>query len=61
MIEADGVHHSDINSPWYNAYNQLCDRLKNEFAAKEGFLLIRIPYSRVVDKTYVESFLKNIS
>jgi len=53
LVEADGSQHKDKNNPWWSEYLAECDKLKNEFAKENGFVLVRIPYTKRADYDYV--------
>ena len=57
LVEADGSQHASKKHPWASIYYQECDRIKDRFAEENGYLLIRIPYSKRVDYDYVMSFI----
>lgn len=45
LVEADGSQHWDVESEWYSDYRLECDQIKDRWAAANGYLLIRIPYT----------------
>jgi very-short-patch-repair endonuclease len=57
LVEVDGKHHTDSTSWWNTEYTAECDRIKNEYAKAHNLYLIRMPYSRTVDLSYVISHL----
>ena len=64
IIECDGVQHSIENS-YFNTLTlesghtptYVTDEIKNEYCNKNNIKIIRIPYSSIVTRDYVESFL----
>lgn len=52
LIEADGSQHRK-GHPWHKPYHSECDKIKNDFAAKSGLRLVRIPYTKRVTPEYV--------
>lgn len=57
LVEADGSQHKH-GHPWHSEYHSECDRIKDKFAATNGFGLVRIPYSKRVNSEYVFKFLE---
>jgi len=61
IIEADGDQHINKDNPWYSEYySEECDEIKNEYCRSNNINLIRIPYKKSFDKSYIESFMENI-
>ena len=64
IIECDGTQHYVKNSYFNNLALQAgytpvyeTDKIKEEYCNNHNIKLIRIPYSRIVTKEYVQSFL----
>ncbi len=45
LVEADGDQHWNTESIWYSDYRKECDTVKDNWAANNGYVLIRIPYT----------------
>ena len=64
IIECDGIQHS-IEKSYFNTLTlksgntptYITDKIKNEYCNKNNIKIIRIPYSRIITRDYVESFL----
>ena len=58
IIEADGDQHNNKNNPWYSDYYcNDCDKIKDDYCYNNKIKLIRIPYKRNFDNTYIKTFL----
>lgn len=53
IIEADGVQHKNKNHYFASEYTIECDKIKDRFCKEKNIKLIRIPYTRNVNKDYV--------
>lgn len=52
LIEADGYQHKK-GHPWHTDYTAQCDGIKDVETQRNGFVLVRIPYTRRVTRKYV--------
>lgn len=52
LVEADGSQHKP-GHPWSSEYYRTCDELKRCRAEENGYVLIRIPYTKRVTPEYV--------
>lgn len=59
LIEADGAQHGNKYHIYSNDYTLECDSIKNQYAEKNNFTLIRIPYTRNVTFDYVQSYINH--
>lgn len=58
IVDADGDQHNNMKNPWYSDYyNGDCDKTKDNYCSNKGIKLIRIPYKRDFDITYIKTFL----
>ena len=53
LIEADGIQHGNIEHPFSSECTIKCDEMKDKWAKENGYILVRVPYSRKVTKEYV--------
>lgn len=57
IIEADGSQHGNVEHQYSTEYTLECDIIKDVFAKENNYKLIRIPYSRNVNKEYILKFI----
>ena len=58
LIETYGEQHNNKNHMCYDEYYmEICDNIKNDYANNNNYDLIRIPYKRDFDISYIKSFL----
>lgn len=57
LIEADGPCHYKDDHPWYSTGVLERDALKNNYAIKNKYILVRIPYTNSLDKNYILKYL----
>ena len=59
-IEADGLHHTNLDHTYFTLESKHRDHLKEAFLLKNNIQLIRIPYVRKLSIEYLNSFLPDI-
>lgn len=58
IIEADGNQHVNKNNPWHSEYYCIdCDNIKDNYCMDKNITLIRIPYKRNFDISYIKELV----
>lgn len=57
LIECDGVQHTQISSKWFSEEQQIRDEIKNNWCKEHDIKLIRIPYKRIANSKFLDSYL----
>lgn len=59
LVECDGGQHDNPNHFLMSDYRVLCDRIKDQYASDNGYILVRIPFARDLTEEEILKYVKS--